>query len=72
VVKLRKGKIMTPQQYDRINGLNALGGCMCAVCIFGAMPVGSVLTGSVGAGIGIGLVLVVVGTLWINKMKADV
>jgi len=36
---------MTPQQYDKINGLNALGGCLWMVCLLGIMPVVTVLIG---------------------------
>jgi hypothetical protein len=63
---------MTPQQYDRINGLNALGGCMLMVCIFGIFPVVIATTWSFWLAIGATVAGVVLSTLWINKMKADV
>ena len=63
---------MTPQQYDKMNGLNACGGCMLFLCIFGVFPVMLVLTHSFLLALGAGIGAAVVGTIVINKAKADV
>jgi hypothetical protein len=63
---------MTPQQYDRINGLNALGGCMLMVCIFGVFPVVLAVSHSIGLAIVASVGLSIATMLLIGQMKADV
>lgn len=63
---------MTPQQYDKMNGLNALGGCMLLVCIAGVFPVVLVLTHSFLLALGAGIGAAVLGTIVINKAKDGV
>ena len=56
----REQNNMTPQQYDKINGLDALGGCLGFLCVIGIFPVVSIFTGSFILGLG-ALAISVVG-----------
>jgi hypothetical protein len=62
---------MNAQQYDQINGLNALGGCLWMVCLIGIIPVVTVMIGFKAALVigGAAMLAVVWG---ISKAKANV
>jgi len=63
---------MTPQQYDKMNGLNALGGCGALIILAVAFSITIVLTHSFLLACGAAIGGVVLETLWINKMKDNV
>jgi hypothetical protein len=63
---------MTPQQYDQINGLNALGGCLGFLVVFGLFPVAFVLSGNILFAIIVAVVVFIWMSLWVGKLKSKV
>ena len=63
---------MTPQQYDKINGLNNAGGCLWMICLIGIMPTVFGFTHSPLLALIVGGAVAVAGTYWIMKAKENV
>lgn len=63
---------MTPQQYDKINALNAFGGCLGFLCVFIVGPFVFALTGSFLLGIGAVVLSFSGAAAWVAALKEKV